>query len=388
LKNISALIFSDTRPMLGGMLPNNLGTFLVDDNSTGGKTPFLSHANHFEFGFSQVPFSFRKTDSDRWFCRYGRASRMPFSFRQECKATARLIRESTKLPIDILFSGGVDSEVALRSFLEAGIPVRVLSLRFNGGLNSHDIDWVERSCARLGVKPTFVDLDLLKFWENDAGAYAERTLCVSPQLLSTMWLADQTDGYVVMGSGENFIVKRVPSSYVSGESRYLRSTWDLFEKEKIAAWYRHFILQGRDAAPGFYQYTPELMLSWFLDPIGLDLWNDRIPGKLNSVSSKLPIYRAHFDVDARPKYTGFEKVQDQDAVFRAALRAKYSSCDHITKTPVPTLVRSMLPMDSATREAEFISEFSNSEWNDSISLSRELPPAELIDGRIYYELFG
>ncbi len=310
---------------------------------------------------------------------------MPQSFREECLATARLIRESTRLPIDVLFSGGVDSEITLRSFIEAGIPVRVLSLRFAGGLNSHDTEWVERSCSRLGVEPKFVDLDLLKFWETTAQGYADRTQCVSPQLLSTMWLADQTDGYCVLGSGENFIVKRVPTSYVSGESKYLRSTWDLFEKEKIAAWYRHFIVEGRDAAPGFYQYTPELMLSWFLDPMGCDLWNDRIPGKLNSVSSKVTMYQRHFDLENRPKFTGFENVQVEDAIFRRELRKKFNACDHITKTPVPSLIRSMLPADFISRESEYTSEFSNPEWGEAVALHGPLPPAVMIDGRIYYD---
>lgn len=348
-------------------------------------TPLLSFSNHFEFGFNGAPFTFRKAGSDRWFARYGRCSRMPGTFREECLSAARLIRDSTQLPIDILFSGGVDSEVALRSFLEAGIKVRVLSLRFSGGLNAHDIEWVEKSCSKLGVQPKFVELDLLKFWETTAIAYADRTQCVSPQLLSTMWLADQTDGYCVLGSGENFIVKRVPPTYVPGHSPYLRSTWDLFEKEKIAAWYRHFIVQGRDAAPGFFQYTPELILSWFTDEMGCDLWNDRIPGKLNSVSSKLPMYLRHFAIEERPKFTGFESVQPEDAVFRRELRKKYNACDHITKTPVPTLVRSMLPVLFQSREREFISEFSNSAWGEAVSLAGALPAAELIDGRIYYE---
>ena len=356
------------------------------------KIPTLTDRNFFEFGFSdvvdgethEVPFSFRTKDSDGWFVRYGRCHRLPLSFRRECLNTARLIRDSTDLPIDICFSGGVDSEVALRSFLEAGIPVRVISLRFANGLNRHDVEWVERSCERLGVEPTFVDLDLLKFWGGDAQSYADRTQCVSPQLLSTMWLADQTDGFCVFGSGENFIVKRVPKEYVSGVTPYLRSTWDLFEKEKIAAWYRHFIVQGRDAAPGFFQYTPELMLSWFLDEMGCDLWNDRLEGKRNSVSSKLAIYQRHFEIEDRPKFTGFENVQGEDAIERRKLRLQYNACDHIVKTPVPTLVRSMLPMGSEALEKVYISEFANPEWREEVSLEKALPAPEMIDGRIYY----
>lgn len=352
--------------------------------------PQLSHHNHFEFGFSNesapegVPFSFRESSADRWFARYGRCERMPLSFRDECLATARLIRESTRLPIDVLFSGGVDSEVAVRSFLEARIPIRVLSLRFKNDLNRHDLDWVEKFAREFDVRVTYVDLDILKFWESDAATYADRTQCVSPQLLSTMWLADQTDGFCVLGSGENFIVKRVPSTYVSGESPYLRSQWDLFEKEKIAAWYRHFIVQGRDAAPGFFQYTPELVLSWFLDDLGRDLWNDRIFGKRNSVSSKLPIYLRHFPLVERPKYTGFEHLQAEDARVRHELRKKFDQCDHIVKTPVPWLVRQMMPLGFEDQVALAISEFSNPAWGEEVSLEKGLEGPTMIDGRIYY----
>lgn len=351
------------------------------------KIPTLSHQNHFKFGTcvgtqGGVPFSFREQESDRWFVEYGRSEFTPLSFRDECLRTARRIRENTNLPIDVLFSGGVDSEVALRSFLDAGIDVRVWSVRFKDGLNAHDTIWVSHVCESLGVKPRFVDLDILKFWENDGMAYAERTQCVSPQLLSTMWLADQTDGFCVLGSGENFIVKRVPKTYVTEVSPYLRSVWHLFEKEKIAGWYRHFLVQGRDAAPGFFQYTPEIMLSWFLDDLGCDLWNDRAFRKLSSASSKLNFYRRHFPVLERPKYTGFENVVERDRAFRMELRKRFDICDQIVISPVPTLVRGLLPSGSEDLAARYISEFARNEWGEELRLE-SLPAAETIDGRRY-----
>lgn len=357
-----------------------------------GRPTQLSFGNHFEFGYSNaalfdgraVPFSLRTSPEDTWFVRYGRAGRRPFDFRRECVETARRIREATNLPIDVLFSGGVDSEVTIRSFLEAGIDIRVTTARFKDDLNRHDVEWAEKIGRELGIPIRFVDLDLLKFWESDAMAYADRTQCVSPQLLTTMWLADQTDGFCVLGSGENFIVKRLPEGYVPGESPYLRSLWDLFEKEKIAAWYRHFQLQGRDAAPGFFQYTPELMLSWFLDPIGCDLWNDRRIGKRNSESSKLEQYQQHFPLAPRPKYTGFEKVIEHDKILRAELRKRHTNSDFIVGTPVPTLVQSMLPIGAEKLAREYISEFSNPAWGYELSLTKEMPKPRLIDGWIFY----
>ena len=353
-----------------------------------GKTPTLSYRQHFEFGCArdltqnQSPFKFREKESERWFVRYGRCEYEPLSFHDECIRTARRIRESTNLPIDILFSGGVDSEVALRAFIEAGIEVRVWSVRFRGDLNAHDAIWVSHVCESLGLRPKILELDLLKFWERDAMAYAERTQCVSPQLLSTMWLADQTDGFCVLGSGENFIVKRLPEDYVPGESSYLRSVWHLFEKEKIAAWYRHFQVAGRDAAPGFFQYTPEIMLSWFLDGLGCDLWNDRLVGKRYSVSSKLGFYQRHFPILERPKYTGFENVPAQDRAFRMELRKRFDICDQIVMYPVPTLVSDLLPPGFEDRLSRYVSEFDTNVWGESLHLSA-LPKPETIDGRRY-----
>lgn len=310
---------------------------------------------------------------------------MPLSFHDECVETARRIRDNTSLPIDVYFSGGIDSEVAMRSFVEAGIPIRVFCLKFENDLNAHDVAWAEKVCGQLGLPLKYVEIDILKFWENEAWDYALRTQCVSPQLLSTMWLSDQTDGFAVLGSGENFIVKRVPADYESGHSPYLRSIWDLFEKEKIASWYRHFIVRGRDAAPGFFQYSPELMLSWFLDELGCGLWNDRILGKRNSVSSKYNFYRRHFPIEQRPKYTGFELIQDEDARFRRELRTKFDNCDHIVLSPVPTLIRQMLPENSKGLERRFTTPFVNETWREELSLSGPMPPVTLVDGRIFYK---
>lgn len=358
------------------------------------RTPTLSHDNHFVFGYRgvvhrdssgkrvELPFSFRTSPDDEWYVRYGRCQRQPLDFRRECLETAKLIRASTKLPIDLLYSGGVDSEVVLRSFLAADIPVRVNTLRFAKGKNQHDIDWVERTCRELGLTPRYFELDVEEFWQTDADEYAERTQCVSPQLLTTMWLADQVDGYCILGSGENFIVKTRPKNYQPGLSPYLRSVWHLYEKEKVASWYRHFIARERDACPGFFQYTPELMLAWFLDPIACDLWNDRRIGKLNSASSKLEQYQQHFPIADRPKYTGFENVAAADAACRTRLREKFGGCDFMVKTPVPKLVLELAPNETA--ELGAISPFHNPIWNQQVDLTASLPPIELEDGRIHY----
>lgn len=299
--------------------------------------PILTESNHFKFGYDQSTFSFRTSPTQEWFVEYGACQHEPLDFRNECIRTAQKIRQSTKDPIHIMFSGGVDSEVVLRSFVAAKIDVTAAILRFKNDLNIHDISWAVITCENLNIPYRFYDLDILDFWKNRALEYAEPTYCVTPQLISTMWLVDQIEGYPVMGSAECLFVKEVPTDYRPGISPYEKSEWSLWEKEKIAAWYRHFIVRAREGCPGFYQYTPEIMLSYINDPIVQDLINDRIVGKLSTESSKLRIYQQHFDLISRPKYTGFEKLQSEDAFYRDQLKKTFPNCDQIYKTKIRDL---------------------------------------------------
>lgn len=338
--------------------------------------PQLTDRQHFVFGYKSSSgedraFAFRQSPQDTWFVRYGRCLRPPGGFREECLRTARRIAELANAPIHVMFSGGADSEVALRSFHEAGVPVRAAILRFQNDLNLHDIAWAVNTCESLGIAYDFYHLDLLKFWESEALAYAEATTCLSPQLLPTMWLADQIPGYCVMGSGENYIVKRRPNLPEGDE--YHPSLWDLYEKEKIASWYRHFIVRGRNACPGFFQFTPELMLSWLLDPQAQALWKDQCYRRLDSMSSKLAIYQTHFGIQSRPKYTGYERVADAEVRLRDELARRLPPARQIYKTPVPTLIQQLRPDPDRPHPASRIAGFRNSPWDRDFD-PRELPP--------------
>lgn len=301
----------------------------------------LSANNHFKFGYDDVWFEFRKNTKQKWIVDYGKCRRHTENFHFECLNTAREIQENSQQKITVLFSGGVDSEVALQSFVLAGIPVTATILRFKNDLNIHDMSYAIVTCEKLGVKYKIVDLDILKFWENQLLEYADPTYCISPQLLSTMWLADQVDEYPVLGSGECLLVKDYDDTYEAGVSPYLHSEWSLWEKEKIAAWYRHFIVKKRNACPGFFQYTPEIILSYLRDPFVHKLTQSQIVGKLSTASSKLAIYQQHFQLVDRPKYSGFEKIETQDAYFRKILVDRFPGTNEIFKTPVSELKQKM-----------------------------------------------
>lgn len=325
----------------------------MDLQVVGHQGPELTHNSHFKFGYNNKPEAFRTTPEQNWWVKYGRCRRRPLPFRDECMQTARTIRAKVTGDIWILFSGGVDSETVLRSFLETGISVKIAVARYKDQINLHDISWAVLTCNELGVPFQFFDLDLLKFWRGEALSYAEISQCFSPQLLVTMWLSDQISGYPVLGSGEclfrreqaaavDLTGKTQSQSQSQSRSRDNKN-WFLIEKERIASWYRFFLARKREACPGFFQYTPEIMLSYLRDPLVQKLVNDHFGDTQSSEEVKLRIYQQHFDLKTRPKYTGFENVQEEDARLRSLLKLSYSHCDQIFRTSCIDLERNLAP---------------------------------------------
>jgi hypothetical protein len=273
----------------------------------------LTENNHFRFGYDHRWFEPRTDASQRYTVAFGRTRRQVFDWRTECIIAACTIAEVADGPIDLLLSGGIDSEVAAQAFLLAGIPFTAHILRFADGINWHDIQYAVRFCEAHDVPHVLHDIDILKFLENDMYRYASQTQSVSPQLCATMWLIDRLDGYPVLGQGEPLLVRQ-------------NGQWSLRESEKINAWYRFFMVNDRAGVPGFHQFTPEQVLSYLLSFSDHPMLAPD-SGKLSSLTSKPSMYSKHFVLEPREKYTGYEMIMDADAIHRAKLKELFPSHD-------------------------------------------------------------
>jgi len=278
----------------------------------------LTHKNHFKFGYKD----------DKWYAKYGRCEREPYDFRRECVETAKLIGRSTDLPIYVLLSGGVDSEVVARSFMEAKVPFSCVIAKYNNDINKYDIDYAFDFVKKYNIPYYIFHLDVVDFWEEYLDTYALKTDCTSPQLPVIMWLSDQVVGYIIIGSGECYMFKNEHDEF------------ELWEKEKIASWYRHYINTNKHGAPGFFQYTPELMLSFINDPI-IQKTTDV---STYYVKSKV-CYKHWPDIVERTIYTGFEKLEDLDyQKYRARLENKLTKGKSIIKTNINDLRNNLSPI--------------------------------------------
>jgi hypothetical protein len=274
----------------------------------------MTYKNYFKFGYNNEWFNSRQSSEDIWMASYGACERQASDFKSECYATARLIRDTTTGPLTLLFSGGVDSEVVLRSFHDQGIPINVAICQFNNNLNIFDISYAIVCCNQLNVPYKLVQLDILKFLEQEVFDYCTRVNLSSPELSTSMWLADQVDGIPIGGSGDSPIEKHM-------------NKWYLYEKEYGCCWYRHFFMTGKErmAVPRFFQYTPELLLSFIQDDTFVNMIKENTQKSnvdITGLTIKLSMYQKYFPVSSRMKYGGFEQLGNQLKNIRRELLKK------------------------------------------------------------------
>lgn len=312
----------------------------------------LSHRGHIDWAFFSPDNSVRSeqriNNKQKFDFKFGNAGRRYSgdptfwpSFREECTETAKMIRDNTDLPIGLLVSGGIDSEVMLKSFVFAGIPVTAYILSFDDKWNVHDIAWAIAQCETLGVKYKVVDVDIMWFMRSMAMDYANRYNCASLEPLSTMWLVSRIDDFPVLANGDAVIRKE---GY---------QDWKVVERECIFAHYIQMVHERIQGVPAFFQYTPELMLNYAIQPAIRRMVDKTISPSMEFPNgmglygiqyAKYGVYK-EFDIAPRPKYTGYEKLDMAEGSLSKLMRneIKTTVVNDVIEIPYEDYINQLLP---------------------------------------------
>lgn len=286
-----------------------------------------TYQNHFKFGYDGQWYVNRKHPMQTWACDYGVAEHKNFTVKQANADAARKIQQcaqSQNLPIYLLLSGGLDSEVAARAFIDAGVSFTAVVMKYKSSpsdraANFHESQYADIFCKKYNIEKIELILDVKKFYNSDeVFEIAEIAQVRDGQLACTMWAARQLKGYVVLGQGEPYLYRQF-------------GQWWFREKELIVSWHKFWMFAGITGTAGFHQYTPDQILAYITDPIITDLVSNNQPATvepMNNAGVKHLLYYSHYsdsDFLTRKKYTGFEEIADQDNIIREKLKAKYSS---------------------------------------------------------------
>ena len=221
-------------------------------------------------------------------------------FVESCRAAEELY-DLRQGKIHIMYSGGIDSEHCLNTFLHLGMDVVPVIIKLNPGHNDHDTEYAFKFCESKNIKPIVVDIDFDHFVKS--GKMFEIQQIIKTCMFARTWfayVAEQLPGTVIFGDGEPHIFKEDSTN-----------CWlfDMYEYEFTVS--NYFKAKGiHGTANGFSCYTPEQMAAFLVDPYMKDLASNKLP-ETKSDSGKHVIYNRHsnFNLEVRPKYYGYEYLR-------------------------------------------------------------------------------
>lgn len=202
-------------------------------------------------------------------------------------------------PLSLMFSGGVDSELMLRAFIEVGHPFTVNVFRYDQNYNQYDVDFALKICGELNVSPKIIDINATHFYEHDAWDLSNKIKTGHFRALIQSTFVDYVDGIALYGTGD-------PRFYRPVDSYEEKVEWLVQDNEYETAWVNY--AEDRKSIM-WLRWHPAVIssmmqLGWFRRLI-----NDEYFGKLGVNSTKVIGYRdAYPDLASRIKKTGFEEM--------------------------------------------------------------------------------
>lgn len=256
-----------------------------------------------------VNFEHSYTNEEPFDIKFRPISRPLLDWKQEVYETAKKIRSLTDRPLLLCMSGGIDSEVAARAFIENNIEFTALSLRHIQGTNNHDVDWAIKFCQDRNIKHIIVDFDINDFVINKIPKYIEQGYVTWRtfrfQQIYLFELAESLGYTAVLGGG--------PSPFFTVDGKICLN----FKIDEFMCldWLKN---NNQQHFPYFFWQNSEIMAAYFNQGLIKFLLTD--PEYFVSVWQKVSpekatVYHKYWpDMGRRVKYDGFENLVGTDLV--------------------------------------------------------------------------
>jgi hypothetical protein len=278
----------------------------------------LTENNWYSWQYGDGPLNGRYLPNKPFKTNYGRCADAIGTYKEELLKVARsTIDTFPNEKLILLFSGGSDSEVVLRSYLALGYPISVIIYRYENDFNLYDVSYAVTICNMLSVDYKIIDFNLINFYENDAERYAELSEIDRPAALPYLNFLEITDGIPVLGQGDPWWFRNQGINYST------KGSWSYGDMEVFTGTSKFLLTINKPGIPTWFKWRPGLVwaytnLEWFKV-----LTNDGIIGKSGVSSTKLRGYKEVFpDMIHRVKATGFEKIGSLLTEFETFLSKK------------------------------------------------------------------
>jgi len=255
------------------------------------------------WSFNGVPYGLRKSKDDVYkFTINSQIIDEPIkSYKEELYNNARLMRDYHVGKFDVLLSGGIDSEIVVRTFKDLMIPHNTYIFKYENNINYRDVSSAVEIATSLNIPYKIIDFNLEKFFNTEAYAIFQKSGCIRAGRLPHIKFFDYLDNIPVMGDAEPYWSRVLQKDY-SKKSNWI---FPLNEANHASSIYLQSV--GRPNVCDWYEFNPNLIKAFNELPLIQNLINDKIPGKLSCWTSRTPIHAEIWpDIKHKHKLTGYE----------------------------------------------------------------------------------
>jgi len=218
---------------------------------------------------------------------------------------ARIMRDSYSEPFDVCLSGGTDSEVVVRTFKSAGIKHNTFIFKLENDYNVRDVNNAVNLCNELNINYKIINFNLEQFFNTEALELFNKTLLPMAGRLPRLKFIDYLDNIPIFCDGEPYWRRELESDY-SKKSKWL---FQVHEDGYSVSIYARSI--GRTVIGDWYEYTPEVLMSFKELPLIRQLLNDKLHGKISTNSSRAAVHKDIWPtVEFKPKLVGYEGLSN------------------------------------------------------------------------------
>jgi len=220
--------------------------------------------------------------------------------------------------VEVLYSGGLDSELVLLSCIKNNIPVIAITLiiKIDGMIiNTHDIYYAEKFCRTNNITHKLVELNADKFFENgDHLPYVSPYYITEPHVATHLWLIEQCNYFPIIGGDWPWVQTHIENKVLSP-----------FRLE-FASYERFMLDKGINGIGNMISYSLDSSVK--LIQIHLD---NHIGGE-NISSFKSRMYQTMYpELETRLKSHGWEHHKTQKfnlAIYKIDLFKKLKTTSH------------------------------------------------------------
>ena len=191
--------------------------------------------------------------------------------------------------VEVLYSGGLDSEIVLLHCIQHNIPVIAITMviKLKGlTINTHDLYYAEKFCRENNITHKLIDLDADKFFNT--GQYLDYLTpyyITEPHVATHLWLLEQCDYFPVIGGDW-------PWCHVNKENKILSptrlefSSYDRFMQDRNINGIGNMISHSIDSV----YYFINLQINSYEGKEDVSFLKARMYNKINKIEPRLRSY--------------------------------------------------------------------------------------------------